>query len=115
MEETDIPPASAQTQVLSISHWVSRVEWVSFGTRGPTNSSWEWEDMQQARWFVHPPGRVRARIWAPLDCLLPQGQELLHLYEHEEGEKRQVTKILDWMPGVPGTGADAANSAVTLG
>lgn len=41
-----------------------------------------------------------ARLWALLEYLLSQRQKLLHLYTCEEGDKKKVAKILDWVLGI---------------
>lgn len=72
--------------------------------------------MRQEQWLTGSPGRVTARIWALLEYLLSQRQKLLHLYKHEEGEKRKVAKILDWVLEILRARANAAtNLPVTLG
>lgn len=55
-----------------------------------------------------------------LNTSCPRGkiymQNILHLYKREEGEKRKVAKILDWVLGILRARANAAtNSPVTLG
>lgn len=49
--------------------------------------------MHQRQWPICPAGRVVARIWVPLEYVLSQRQNLLHLYKSEKGDTRQVAKM----------------------